>query len=125
MVALDWALAEGKLRGAGVEVVHAFMPNLSEIWVDEQAGPREAAELLRNLVEPAVAGHPGVDVTTRAMEGPSAGTLLEAAAGANLLVVGTRGKGGFAGLLLGSVSQQIVHHATCPVVVVPTGGSRA
>jgi hypothetical protein len=80
--------------GAACKIPHG-MPNLSEIWVDEQAGPREAAELLHKLVEPTVAGHPGVDVTTRAMEGPSAGTLLEGAAGAgaNLLVVGTRASG--------------------------------
>ena len=70
-----------------------------------------------------IATAPGVPVTTRAVQGRPARTLLDAAAGADLLVVGARGRGGFTGLRLGSVSQQCLHHAPCPVVVVttPTG----
>jgi nucleotide-binding universal stress UspA family protein len=52
-------------------------------------------------------------------EGPGAATLLEEAEGADLLVVGTRGVGGFRGLLVGSVADQVVKHAPCPVVIVP------
>ena len=52
-------------------------------------------------------------------EGSAAQVLVEGAQGADLLVVGTRGHGGFAGLLLGSVCQQIAHHAPCPIVIVP------
>ena len=127
LVALGWALDEGRTRGAVVEVVHAFMPDLSEAGqlVDETASALQAEELLRKMVEPEVTAHPGVQVTTRALAGPPTRTLLDAAAGADLVVVGTRGRGGFAGLLLGSVSQQCVHHAPCPVVVVPAGAQRA
>jgi nucleotide-binding universal stress UspA family protein len=61
---------------------------------------------------------PEVEVETVAVHGSAAHSLVEAAANADLLVVGSRGHGGFAGLLLGSVSQQCAHHAPCPVVIV-------
>ncbi len=61
----------------------------------------------------------GVDVDLRIVEGDTSEVLLERAQGADLLVVGSRGLGGFRGLLLGSVSQQCVQHAASPVVVVP------
>ena len=61
-----------------------------------------------------------MQVTTVVTEGAAAPVLLESAADADLLVVGNRGHGGFAGLLLGSVSQQCTSHAGCPVVVVRT-----
>jgi nucleotide-binding universal stress UspA family protein len=55
---------------------------------------------------------------TEAVQGQAAGVLLHASRDADLLVVGSRGLGGFRGLLLGSVSRQCVDHASCPVVVV-------
>ncbi len=61
----------------------------------------------------------GVEVAQIVREGHAADVLCAEATGADLLVVGSRGLGGFRGLLLGSVSQQVVHHAPCPVVVVP------
>jgi nucleotide-binding universal stress UspA family protein len=61
----------------------------------------------------------GVEVERVVVEGPAGGALVEASRGAELLVVGSRGRGGFKGLLLGSVSQQCAHHAECPVVIVP------
>ncbi|MER7281910.1 universal stress protein [Dactylosporangium sp. NPDC000244] len=80
-----------------------------------------AAEEERTLAE-SVAGwrekFPDVDLRTSAVRGRAAGVLVERSAGARLLVVGSRGRGGFAGLLLGSVSQVAIHHAACPVAVI-------
>jgi len=64
---------------------------------------------------------PGVRVHTHVLHRPPAKGLIESAKGADLLVVGARGRGGFSGLLLGSVSDQCVHHAPCPVTVIRSG----
>ncbi|GAA4612060.1 hypothetical protein GCM10023195_51450 [Actinoallomurus liliacearum] len=73
----------------------------------------------RAAADKAAAGHE-VSIKVRAITGVPAEELLNASAGTDLLVVGSRGHGGFARLLLGSVSSQCVHHADCPVVVVPS-----
>jgi nucleotide-binding universal stress UspA family protein len=67
---------------------------------------------------------PSVRVRTHVLHRPPAMGLIEAAKRADLLVVGARGLGGFIGLLLGSVSDQCVHHAPCPVTVVRTGAAK-
>jgi nucleotide-binding universal stress UspA family protein len=64
-----------------------------------------------------VESRPGVTVSFRAVLGQSAAVLIEASAGSRMLVVGSRGRGGFSSLMLGSVSEQCVRHARCPVVV--------
>ena len=74
---------------------------------------------LERALEEADGRAAGVEVETVVREGAPAGVLLEEAQDAELLVVGSRGLGGFRGLLLGSVGQQCAHHAPCPVVIVP------
>ena len=81
-------------------------------------GQRRAERVLREAVERVRSDHPSVAVETTVIEGPPARVLVDMSADADLLVVGSRGLGGFSGLLLGSVSQQCVHHAHCPVTVV-------
>lgn len=79
---------------------------------------RVLAEALGGLRE----RYPDVAVRRRLVRGRIRHTLVEASADAGLVVVGARGRGGFAGLLLGSVSQALLHHAQCPVAVVRSGG---
>lgn len=79
----------------------------------------EAATLaaLESDVGPVRAAHPAMDITAVVVHGSPAEKLIEASSRAELIVVGRRGLGGFAGLLLGSVSEQVVRHAQCPVLV--------
>ena len=122
--ALRWALDEAELRGGTVDAVMALRvtPMLASPAVGALIDPEEemahAREVLAASVESAAERRAGVVVHQVVHTGGAAHVLLEAAQGADLLVVGSRGRGGFRGLLLGSVSQQCVHHAPCPVVVV-------
>jgi nucleotide-binding universal stress UspA family protein len=76
-------------------------------------------ERLRGDAEGLVAGHPGLTVEYRVALGGPAKTLIDVSRQSRMLVVGSRGRGGLAGMLLGSVSEQCVRHAECPVLVVP------
>jgi len=129
LAALRWALEEARLRGANLDVVHAWQyPYVGELAgmaayaVDRDELEGAARDVLRGSIEHA--GSTTVRVEPILAYGAAASVLLDAAKGADLLVVGSRGRGGFAGLLLGSVSQQCAHHASCPVVIVPAGGGR-
>lgn len=122
--ALEWAVREARLRGAEVDAVY--------MWADPAVGYKsgflaplvnarhelvaDSQKRLHQICE-SVDAH-DVVVNRVIEEGPAARRLLDAAEGADLLVVGSRGRGGFTGLLLGSVGQQCAHHATCPVVIV-------
>ena len=123
--ALRWALDEARLRGASLDVVYAWtMP----VYVGYGAAlgalldpvelRKAARERVDSTVEEVVTGGSDVQIERKPVEGPAASVLVEAADGADLLVVGSRGHGGFAGLLLGSVGQQCAHHARCPLVIV-------
>ncbi|MFI6845189.1 universal stress protein [Kitasatospora sp. NBC_00085] len=120
--ALRWALRQARLEGASIEAISAWdYPPLSG-WGLTIPGPEieEAARLALAdtvKVEQDAARLP-VEVRQRTEYGHPADVLLQASHGAHLLVVGSRGLGGFTGTLLGSVSRHCVEHASCPVVVV-------
>ena len=119
--ALHWAADEAQRRGADLEVVHAWHPPIQPLGLVLAAVDRDASEAngkaLLDAAISAVGTRPFI-VEPILIEGPPARSLLEVSAGAALLVVGSRGRGGFAGLLLGSASSQVLHHARCPLVLV-------
>lgn len=123
--ALRWAAGEAALRGARLKIVCAWSypyvaaaGALTPVLADWEGQRGDAQVALESAVAEVAAGHEGLEVETVVVAGAAARVLLDAAEGADLLVVGSRGHGGFAGLLLGSVGQQCVSHAPCPVVVV-------
>jgi len=120
--ALQWAVDEARRRTATVEAIHVLhqpfvygYAYLAEVETDDYA--EEAQKVLNEAI--AAIDTTGVAVEPRVIAGGPSQVLVEAAKGADLLVVGSRGRGGFSGLLLGSVSQQVAHHAPCPVVIIP------
>jgi nucleotide-binding universal stress UspA family protein len=132
--ALRFALEEAKLRQATLRVVHAWQYGYIGATGLEGAYPavggdikelRDAAEsALEETLRESIPETDTVEIERRVVEGRAATVLVDESRGADLLVVGSRGHGGFAGLLLGSVSQQCAHHAGCPVVIVHRGPQR-
>lgn len=129
LAALRWAAQEARARGSTVRAVlvagalDAHGRIVGE-RVDAGHAQREARGELDALVDAALAGSPpedARDVEREVVVGLPAPALLDAAADADLLVVGSRGLGGFRGLLLGSVSRAVMQRARCPVVVVREG----
>jgi len=126
--ALRFALEEARLRQATLRVVHAwqfgyigatglegFLPAAGgELEDFRQSAEAALDETLRDVG----VDEDGVAIERRVDQGTAAAVLVEESRGAELLVVGSRGHGGFAQLLLGSVSQQCAQHASCPVVIV-------
>ena len=126
VAALRWALDQARLTGGTVDAVTAWrIPTamtgygwapivVADCSDMENIAKRALDEALSQAVRPG----DSVPVRTQIMQGIPAQVLLDAASGADLLVVGSRGHGGVADALLGSVSQHCVHHATCPVVII-------
>jgi nucleotide-binding universal stress UspA family protein len=125
--ALDWAVKHAALEHAPLTVLAVHEVALSAwtgspiIFPEDRPEEEHARQAAQEAVNKAVGelGGPGPEsVTVRALSGQAAQALIEASADADLVVVGSRGAGGFATLLTGSVSSQVVNHASCPVVVV-------
>ena len=117
--ALRWALGQARLTGQAVAAVISW-----DIPVNFAVGPLTdldwrgaATSTLKDTVAKVVEPSDPDRVSQRVVKGHPAEVLLDAAADAALLVVGSRGRGGFAGMLLGSVSQNVIARAACPVVV--------
>jgi nucleotide-binding universal stress UspA family protein len=133
--ALSWAADEARLRGTRLCAVHAWRLPLTEGAPEPNVlghpiFPEQPLEELSTsltaagarILEEALAGIDvsGLEIERDVVEAAPARALLAAAQAADLLVVGSRGRGGFRGLLLGSVGQQCAHHSPCPIVIVPT-----
>lgn len=126
--ALAWAMREAAIRSAPLTVLNVH-PVSTSIWGSaplmypeaDWAGEDKARQAVEEMVEKAGSqlGAERPDVTVQVVSGTAAGVLIDASGEADLLVLGSRGSGGFSRLLLGSVSTQAAQHARCPVVIVP------
>jgi nucleotide-binding universal stress UspA family protein len=125
IMALRWAVRQAELTGGTLDAVISWEFPIAAGgmgWaptspLDDTDYSELAAKTLSEAIAE-VSPAPGVTVRQVVVEGNAAQALLDAAADADLLVVGNRGHGGFADALIGSVSVRCLHHASCPVVVV-------
>ncbi|TNH29574.1 universal stress protein [Micromonospora orduensis] len=128
--ALDWALDEARHSGQPVRLAYVFEwltvagwvgPGVAPgVWPDDTAR-RQVEDLVRRAAADATAANPGLTITGQVYDGPPALVLQERSAEAGMLVLGSRGHGGFGGLLAGSTAVAVAAHARCPVVVVRDG----
>lgn len=125
-VALDHALEYANLRDSDLYVIGgvplsrgsgllSWLPST----VDHESVLADMQSKLDSLVGERVGSYPALRIHTQVLDGTGAELLTEFSAASDLIVVGTRGRGGFAGMLLGSTSQSLLLHAKCPVLVVP------
>lgn len=126
--ALEWAVRQAALQHANLTVL-TVNPVATEPWTgnpvvyppdqEKQDTAARAAEEAVQKVTSQLGDAKPAQVTVTAVNGQAAPALIAASQDADLVVVGSRGAGGFATALLGSVSMKVVHHAACPVVVIP------
>lgn len=126
---LEWAMREAGLQHADLAVL-SVIPTMVSPWTgtpvhlnsDDDAVEKARQAAQEKVAKAASSGGPQpASVTINAFVGHPSQALIDASRGADLVVVGARGAGGFASLLLGSVSAQVATHAACPVVIVPAG----
>jgi len=121
VAALEWALRQAELTGAPLEAITTWEWATNYGWAfpfPSEYDPKvDAQKMLDEVLAPTLAAHPGVRVESTLLEGHPAPVLVEASREADLLVVGSRGHGEFAGMLIGSVSEHCVTNAHCPVLV--------
>lgn len=134
VAALRWALGEARLRKASLRIIHVYAYgyigganryNMGSMSVDVGDLHRAAEELLESTTHELIASATDLNISCEVIEGSAATVLVDAVTADDLLIVGSRGHGGFSGLLLGSVSQQCVHHSPCPVVIVHAPRAKA
>lgn len=129
--ALEWAISEARIRGDGLTALHAWtyptpvgpFEAIVPASIDVDFA-KEAEELLVRAVKDATGGADDAPIRLEVVQMSAAQALIRASGEADLLVIGSRGLGGFKGLLLGSVGHQCAQHAQCPVVIVPHGERR-
>lgn len=125
--AIRFAFQEAERRRVGITAVHAAMRTRQHPSLQVPADIVEQVDqqLFAAAMESERVLVPGIDVETKLVHSHPAQALIDEADGAELIVVGSRGRGGFTGMLLGSVSQAVLHHAPCPVAVVHPYRTRA
>jgi len=126
--ALEWAVKEAAIRDTPLTVVAVHQVAVSSwglnpiVYPQDEAAREKVRDAAQKLTDDALAAAGGdkpPSVTVRAEIGTPAEELLNASRDADMVIVGSRGSGGFARLLLGSVGHQVTSHAQCPVVVIP------
>jgi nucleotide-binding universal stress UspA family protein len=119
---LEWAANQAKLTGSNLEVLNTWERSASygrAVPIPSDSDPRsEATNQVDRVVKGVRAKFAGVPIHTHVVEGHPAPTLVEASHESDLLVVGSGGQGECSGMLLGSVSDYVAHHARCPVVII-------
>jgi nucleotide-binding universal stress UspA family protein len=128
--ALAFAFEEASLRGARLRAVHVWSDpgstgplGMTPLVYNPETVATEHTRRLNDALAVWREKYPDVEVVTEVVHGRPVRILAGVSARVDLLVVGTRGRGGFAGLLLGSVSHGLLHHAHCPLAVVPSAAS--